>query len=145
MTPMESADEFDEESEYEVEELLDVRYRNGEPEYLIKWKGHPSYREMNSWEPEYNLNCPQLLSKFNSKQNRQKTTIVDIPETNEPYGFDRGLAPDCISMVTQKDGELYFLIKWKGSPVFDVVPAAQANTRCPQIVIRFYESILHFT
>ncbi|KAG5446599.1 Chromobox protein 3, variant 2 [Clonorchis sinensis] len=112
MTPMESADEFDEESEYEVEELLDVRYRNGEPEYLIKWKGHPSYREMNSWEPEYNLNCPQLLSKFNSKQNRQKTTIVDIPETNEPYGFDRGLAPDCISMVTQKDGELYFLIKW---------------------------------
>ncbi|GAA57157.1 hypothetical protein CLF_112256 [Clonorchis sinensis] len=42
MTPMESADEFDEESEYEVEELLDVRYRNGEPEYLIKWKGHPS-------------------------------------------------------------------------------------------------------
>nr|CAH8847878.1 unnamed protein product [Trichobilharzia regenti] len=67
------------------------------------------------------------------------------PKGTEPYGFDRGLAPDFISMVTKKDDELYFLIKWKGSQVRDVVPAAQANIRCPQTVIRFYESILHFT
>ncbi|VDQ03750.1 unnamed protein product [Trichobilharzia regenti] len=61
--------------EYEVEDLIDMRTVNGEPEYLIKWKGHPQ----------------------------------------------------------------------KGSQVRDVVPAAQANIRCPQTVIRFYESILHFT
>ena len=81
------------------------------------------------------------------------------PGGNEPYGFDRGLAPDFISMVTMKDDELYFLIKWylnihlytypyqfrKGSQKYDVVPAAQANIRCPQLVIKFYESILHFT
>ncbi|KAH8877504.1 Chromobox protein 3 isoform 2 [Schistosoma japonicum] len=128
------------EEEFEVEGILDIRTINGEPEYLIKWKGHSPSK--NTWEPQSNLNCPVLLRRFLDKHAATEPTIATIPEGVEPYGFDRGLAPDFIDMVTKKDNELYFLIKCQ---VRDVVPAAQANIRCPQIVIKFYESILHFT
>ena len=49
--------------EYEVEEILDKRKHYGRIQYLIKWKGCPLSEA--SWEPEENLNCPEILKKFN--------------------------------------------------------------------------------
>ncbi|CAH8504763.1 unnamed protein product [Schistosoma turkestanicum] len=98
------------ELEFEVENILDMRTINGEPEYLIKWKGHSPSK--NTWEPQSNLNCPVLLRRFLDKHAAIEPTVATIPEGAEPYGFDRGLAPDFINMVTKKDNELYFLIKW---------------------------------
>ena len=53
------------EEEYEVEEILDKRTHYRKTQYLVKWKGYPLSDA--SWEPESNLNCPELLRKFNSK------------------------------------------------------------------------------
>jgi len=49
--------------EYEVEKILDKRKHYGKIQYLIKWKGYPLSEA--SWEPENNLNCPDLLEEFN--------------------------------------------------------------------------------
>ncbi|KAG7492388.1 hypothetical protein MATL_G00014050 [Megalops atlanticus] len=147
------------EEEYVVEKVLDRRVMKGKVEYLLKWKGFSNAD--NTWEPEDNLDCPDLIAEFLQSQKTAHETggkrkagsdtegvgeesrlkkKKDEPE--KLRGFARGLDPERIIGATDSSGELMFLMKWKNSDEADLVPAKEANVKCPQVVISFYEERL---
>jgi len=152
------------EEEYSVEKVCDKRTVKGKIEYLLKWKGYGD--EDNTWEPSENLDCKDLIQEFEKKRANEKSKrkSAAAPDTvdkrksgvgagdakkkkagddaDRPKGFDRGLDPERIIGATDSSGELMFLIKWKTSDEADLVPAKQANLKCPQTVIKFYEERL---
>lgn len=160
--PADVEEEEEEEEEYTVEKVVDSRMKGGRKEYLLKWKGYPDSE--NTWEPEANLDCPDLIAEFEEKKKKKdqekkrktpngtddgaakkKKKVSEVKTTeedNKPRGFDRGLLPERIIGATDSSGELMFLMKWKDSDEADLVPARQANVKCPQIVIAFYEERL---
>ena len=54
------------EAEYEVEEILDSRVKNGRLEYFIQWKGYGISER--TWEPSSNVkNAPQKVREFHRR------------------------------------------------------------------------------
>ncbi|KAJ8933734.1 hypothetical protein NQ314_013827 [Rhamnusium bicolor] len=106
-------------------------------------------KEDNTWEPEENLDCPDLIAAYESQfeittpsnsEDPDKAKRKNITEDNRARGFDRGLEPDRIIGATDASGELMFLMMWKNCKEADLVPANQVNVRCPEIVINYYEN-----
>ena len=156
--PGDSPDIEEEEEEYTVEKVVDKRMgRNGKIEYLLKWKGYGD--EDNTWEPKENLDCEDLIQAFEKARKDKAKKKEEVKrksgpgggssdskkkkgDDDRPRGFDRNLDPERIIGATDSSGELMFLIKWKGSDEADLVPAREANVKCPQTVIKFYEERL---
>uniref|UniRef100_A0A8C9YXQ5 Chromobox homolog 1b (HP1 beta homolog Drosophila) n=1 Tax=Sander lucioperca TaxID=283035 RepID=A0A8C9YXQ5_SANLU len=156
-----AAAEEEEEEEYVVEKVLDRRVVKGRVEFLLKWKGFSD--EDNTWEPQDNLDCPDLIAEYMQKHKEKeekkkegKRKVVSEAsgdseergskrkkeEGEKARGFGRGLQPERIIGATDSSGELMFLMKWKNSDEADLVPAKEANVKCPQVVISFYEERL---
>lgn len=145
-------------TDYVVEGIEGKRIVNGVTEYLLKWHGYP--RSENTWEPVENLSCPDFIASFeksarnkaqakkrppeNGKardgQNKRITLIKD--ESEEKFGFERGLVASKILGATDSSGKLMFLMSWENSDRYELVPAKLANVKCPKVVIKFYEERL---
>merc|ERR1739838_845734 len=141
--------------DYSVEKVVDKRVGlKGKVEYLLKWKGYGD--EDNTWEPKENLDCKDLIETYEKKRKEKTDKKKEADkrksgaggdtaskkkkgDDDQPRGFDRTLDPERIIGATDSSGELMFLIKWKGSDEADLVPAREANVKCPQTVIKFYE------
>ncbi|XP_037044139.1 uncharacterized protein LOC119080042 [Bradysia coprophila] len=64
--------DFDEDFDWEVERIMEMSVKRDKTrEFLVRWKGFRSAYD--SWLPESDLNCPDLLEKFmNIKENRDE-------------------------------------------------------------------------
>ncbi|XP_062330813.1 chromobox protein homolog 1b isoform X3 [Osmerus eperlanus] len=127
-----AVEEEEEEEEYVVEKVLNRRVVKGRVDYLLKWKGFSD--DDNTWEPEDNLDCPDLIAEFLQSQKsaqessgkRKATESSADGEEGRPKkkkedpeklrGFARGLDPERIIGATDSTGELMFLMKWLVCP-----------------------------
>jgi len=76
--------DVDDSKEYEVEKILDVRFKkNNKRHFLIRWKGF-SVKD-DSWEPEEHLNCPELINKFMQKLEKIKCQDTRELRTNPSH------------------------------------------------------------
>lgn len=58
--------------EWEVERILDVYFcKDNTREFLIRWKDYSSNAD--TWEPEANLDCKEMINKFMAKLDRITT------------------------------------------------------------------------
>ncbi|XP_003487128.1 chromobox protein homolog 5-like [Bombus vosnesenskii] len=74
----------DDQKEFEVEKIIEVHFKkNKTREFLIRWKGFTSADD--TWEPEENLNCPELITKFMQKVEKAKTTEARELRANRPH------------------------------------------------------------
>ncbi|CAF1554607.1 unnamed protein product [Adineta ricciae] len=156
------------ETEFIVEKIIDRKVVNGEVYYFLKWKGFDESE--NTWEPEMNLDCPELIADYHKRVNAQskKSPNEPSPQSNSSkrsaresidhqqeisdtskrnkraneFGYGRGLEIEKILGATDVYGELMFLIKWQATDKPELVPARIANIKSPQHVIRFYEDRL---
>ncbi|TKC39135.1 hypothetical protein EI555_001915, partial [Monodon monoceros] len=152
----------EEEEEYVVGKVLDHRVVKGQVEYLLRWKGFLD--EDDTWEPEENLDCPDLIAEFlqsqetahetdkseggkrkadsDSEDKGEESKPKKKEESEKPRGFAQGLELEWIIGATDSSGELMFLMKWENSDEADLGPAKEANVKCPQVVISSYEERL---
>lgn len=73
--------------EYEVDKVMEVHFKkNGSREFLIHWKGF-SHKD-DTWEPENNLSCPDLIEKFMAKVDKAKSSATRELRVN-PQHTDR--------------------------------------------------------
>ncbi|XP_050301059.1 chromodomain-helicase-DNA-binding protein 2-like [Anthonomus grandis grandis] len=64
-------DSWDENDDFEVERIIDVYFhKDGSKDFLVSWKGYPA--SDNSWEPEANMDCKDLIAKYMAKCDEAK-------------------------------------------------------------------------
>ncbi|CDW55492.1 Heterochromatin protein 1 [Trichuris trichiura] len=130
------------ECEYVVERIVDKRLVDGKTQYLLKWQGYPD--DENSWEPEENLDCKDLIMDFEAnfaakasepvvsaasppvlRPEGPISTDSDSAHLGNLTGFERGLTAESI-----EDG-----FAWKDIKSYVDYPKAKLNNALAVLIM----------
>lgn len=79
--PKAESGSWNDNDDFEVHRIIDVYFhKNGKRDFLVSWKGYPASE--NSWEPEDNMDCKDLIAKYMAK-----VEIAKQYEVNSKYGL----------------------------------------------------------
>ena len=79
LPPPPPADIVDGVEEFEIEKILNSRFRWRRLEYLVKWKGYDAGH--NLWIPEYNVHAPNLTAEFHRQHPEAPRHLANIQVT----------------------------------------------------------------
>lgn len=74
-------DDVDNEN-YEVENIVAHKIKDKKRYFKIKWKGYPT--EQNTWEPEGDLNCNEILTQYLEKHPKADITTSAKKSQSQP-------------------------------------------------------------
>ena len=98
---------------FEIEEILDMRFRNGRREYLLKWKGYP--QSENTWEPEENIDDQEFLAAFRKEMTKGKLIQFDLSAMNKEENEEMFVV-EKICATRIKNGRREYFLKWEDYP-----------------------------
>lgn len=125
---------------YEVEKIVDVKTEtNGKRKFLVKWKNYSS--ENNTWEPESNLACDELISEFlktkekvaDPTKNKNKNKIS--AEDSTDYEVQK-----ILDVNYKSNNKREFLIRWKNYSSKHDTWEPEENLSCDELIAAFLEN-----
>lgn len=109
--------------DYEVEAVVDHRVRGRFTEYKVRWKGYGPMDD--SWVPEAELNCDNLLNKY----------FKNAGTEEESYEVE------AIMGLREVTGRTEYKVRWKGwSSKYDSW-LAEDELNCPDLLKRFLTTL----
>jgi len=107
-----------------------------------------------------NLSCKERIVEYEMflrKDTQKKKRELRVAQMKQPYTVSNPLnvitraesqmpmkRPKKIVQATYSDGQVMYLMQWRGTRETDIIPAEKANMLYPQVVIRYYEELLTF-
>lgn len=120
------------EKDYEVETVKGMRERDGNRQYLVKFKGYSKAQ----WEPEENVQgCQDLIDEYFNVERRR---IKEEEERRKKMEVDGCYEVSRITDVRfKKDNSREFLIRWKGCRPEDDTWEPEENLDQADMIERF--------
>ncbi|XP_030567120.1 M-phase phosphoprotein 8 [Drosophila novamexicana] len=140
-------------AEFEVEAIVGHKAKRGESYFLVRWKGYG--KESDSWEPEAELNCDDLIEEYRKKDGSKKSTGIGKKSPGSAKAV-RGRKPNrkvesdpdkewaverILDFVDDDEHGGLYRIRWKGFGAKEDTWEPESNLSCEGLIEKFKKGL----